>query len=87
MTGMTPERLADIRERVVEEGDNATFIAHARADVPVLLAEVERLRAGIEALADWWQRNPGDGGYEVACEDHAREALALLNPTEGEADG
>ena len=52
-------------------------------------AEVERLRAiesGLEALADWWQRSPGDGGYEVACEDHARQVLALLNPTEGESD-
>ena len=47
-------------------------------------AELERLRAGIEALAEWWQRDPGDGGYEVACEDHARQALALLNSTEGE---
>ena len=44
-----------------------------------------RLRAvesGVKALADWWQRSPGDGGYEVACEDHARQILALLNPTE-----
>lgn len=49
-------------------------------------AEAERLRAGIEALADWWQRIPGDGGYEVACKDHARQALALLNPNEGDRD-
>ena len=34
---------------------DATFIAHARTDVPALLAEVERLRAGIEALADEWE--------------------------------
>ena len=27
---------------------NATFIAHAREDIPYLLAEVERLRAALE---------------------------------------
>lgn len=27
--------------------EDATFIAHARTDIPALLAEVERLRAGI----------------------------------------
>lgn len=31
-----------------QESDNATFIAHARTDVPDLLAEVERLRRLIE---------------------------------------
>ena len=50
-------------------------------------AEVKRLRAieaGVKALAEWWQRIPGDGGYEAARKDHARQALALLNPTEGD---
>jgi len=35
--------------------NNAAFIAHARTDIPALLAEVERLRAGIERalLRNW----------------------------------
>jgi hypothetical protein len=30
---------------------NAYFIAHARADIPALLAEVERLRAALERVS------------------------------------
>ena len=30
---------------VIPEADDAQFIAHARTDIPALLAEVERLRA------------------------------------------
>lgn len=33
------------------EAHDGPFIAHAREDVPALLAEVERLRDGIEELA------------------------------------
>jgi hypothetical protein len=36
---------------IVEPAD-ADFIAHARTDVPALLAEVERLRAELAARAD-----------------------------------
>ena len=86
MSGMTPERLAEIEDRLPD------FIRPGTPehDVLDLIDEVMRLRAiesGVKALADWWQRSPGDGGYEVACEDHARQVLALLNPTEGETDG
>lgn len=45
MTGMTPERLADIRER-----HSAGLGLERPGDVAALLAEVKRLRAGIEAL-------------------------------------
>ena len=34
-------------------GNNAAFIAHARADVPALLAEVARLREENKRLSDW----------------------------------
>ena len=71
-----------------QEHDNATFIAHARADVPDLLAEVERLRAGIEALrkdaltASSVARN----GWQVPYTQTAKRCDALLNPTEGETN-
>lgn len=45
MTGMTPERLAGIRER-----HSAGLGLERPGDVAALLAEVERLRAGIEVL-------------------------------------
>lgn len=51
MTGMTPERLADIRERVEEV--RWGYLDKAEADRGDLLNEVDRLRsivAGVEAL-------------------------------------
>ena len=33
---------------VIPEADDAQFIAHARRDIPALLAEVERLRAALD---------------------------------------
>ena len=53
-------------------------------------AEVERLRAGIEALAESfeedvdWSSGRGDYGDNAAYEACARRARALLNPSEGE---
>ena len=53
-------------------------------------AEVERLRAGIEALAESfeedvdWSSGRGDYGDNAAYEACARRARALLNPNEGE---
>ena len=73
-----------VAKDVLEALDEAGLLASPERDKG--RAEAERLRAGIEALAEWWQRIPSDGGYEVACEDHARQALALLNPTEGDRD-
>ena len=48
---------------------NAEFIAHAREDIPALLAEVERLRAKLERVPQWvpvtealpGKRNPDEG--------------------------
>ena len=33
---------------VIPEADDAAFIAHARTDIPALLAEVDRLRAALD---------------------------------------
>lgn len=59
-------------------------------DVPDLLAEVERLRAGIEALADEWRdssaNHPDCDGAEDCVGCAADELTDLLNPTEGESD-
>jgi hypothetical protein len=40
---------------------NAEFIAHARTDLPELVAEVERLRAALEQYANYgnWQHEEG----------------------------
>jgi hypothetical protein len=38
---------------------DATFIAHARADVPALLAEVKRLQATVRAWEAWHDRIEG----------------------------
>lgn len=60
---------------------NAAFIAHAREDVPGLVAEVERLRAAIRALGDhvytlqdglkWLEEecnsNTGEAGHVLCC--------------------
>ena len=41
---------------VIPEADDAQFIAHAREDVPALLAEVERLRARLTVDDDMVER-------------------------------
>lgn len=95
---MSPTKgyVTDIAETFSDDPDrdpDAEFIAHARTDVPALIAEVERLRkieAGVEALADEWSKpSPYDGhGMRAPIDpDHAaRRLLALLTPTEGETD-
>ena len=61
-------------------------------DADDLLAEVKRLREGIEALAESfeedvdWSSCRGDYGDNAAYEACARRARDLLNPTEGETD-
>jgi hypothetical protein len=52
------------------ETHDAEFIAHAREDVPDLLAEIERLRDALEDIAD-----TGESYHEHYCRDIAREAL------------
>ena len=44
-------------------GSDAAFIAHARTDVPALVAEVERLRAALLDLAAI--HGPGEVGEEL----------------------
>lgn len=59
---MTEDELQEIEERAAEPGSlrrvgvtgfeaaQATFIVHARIDLPALCAEVRRLRAGLVAM-------------------------------------
>ena len=49
LTGDSYEWDADFVAETERESD-AEFIAHAREDIPKLLAEIERLRSGLEAL-------------------------------------
>lgn len=45
------KRIAEMMTFTSEERDNdATFIAHARADIPALLAEIERLQSLLAPL-------------------------------------
>ena len=39
-------------ESTVQDDENAAFIAHAREDIPALLAEAERLREIVRAVAE-----------------------------------
>lgn len=51
---------------------------------PDLLAEVDRLRrieAGVEAIADEWERD--DPWSDLDRSEEGRTVRALLNPTEG----
>lgn len=52
--------------------DLGEFVAHAREDVPALLAEVERLHAAVTAAVS--AIDTGDDGDESSV-DEAREAL------------
>lgn len=57
---------------------DAQFIAHARTDVPDLLAEVERLRAALHAIAGLHLR--GISSYENDAKDAQRIAREVLAP-------
>lgn len=64
---------------------DAEFARHARTDVPDLLAEVKRLREGIEMLVEHptWHRGMYGCPRDMVSTDRLTD---LLNPTEGEAD-
>lgn len=47
-TGCAHHATTDIQHRMAD----ATFIAHARTDVPELVAEIERLRSALVGLAE-----------------------------------
>lgn len=79
---LSEERLDEIRADIQDD---------AVGEERELLAEVERLRDGIEALADSWEPVGGRWLQQMDSEDHVRvdcgeQMLALLNPpTEGES--
>lgn len=89
MTGMTPERLDLIRDRIDHTG-----YAPWKNVVSDLLDEVERLRAGIEHLTRTGYDHTPDCVRETELDDDFwhpdcgrcwEDSLhALLNPTEGE---
>ena len=95
MTGMTPERLAEVLELV--EANVRPSLGHRNA-ARELLAEVERLRAGIEALHRPVEIEPSEticghcswqlpnGRFFGQVVEWPCETAALLNPTEGETD-
>ena len=56
-----------------EEFANATFIAHARQDVPALVAEVERLRGRIAEIEQNWR----DVSKSKTFRLHYRETMEL----------
>ena len=66
-------------ERLTTKNEDATFIAHAREDIPYLLAEVERLRAALTlACRDGWS----DG--ESATTHYIEKSTEWLATTEGD---
>ena len=81
VTGMSPERLAAIRANLPSPDlhlHDAGVLSRRERDALDLLAEVKRLRAGIEDI-------------EAKADDYGQQTLvnmanALLNPTEGETD-
>lgn len=75
MTGMTPERLAAIEDRLPDMIRPGT----TEHDALNLIDEVRRLRAGIEDI----EVRADDYGQQTLV----NMASALLNPTEGEDDG
>jgi hypothetical protein len=79
------------------DGDDWNFIAHARADVPALLAEVRRLRAALSALRRWieaeqrWHAaedaaQPFNGQTTAEAKKMRAKAKAALNEYESAAD-
>lgn len=92
MTGMTPERLGVIRRRISCDWVSAGGRYHR--DACDLLAEVDRLRAGIEALHRPVEIEPSgticghcswqlpNGRFFGQVVEWPCETAALLNPTE-----
>lgn len=76
MTGMTPERLAEIRALAQAEEWRWDHFDDTEAHRAELLDEVDRLRAGIEALCRRWRGSTNPALYME------RDLRALLSPTE-----
>ena len=69
-----PLDLDDIRDRCENYGD-VLLMNHARADLKALLAEIERLRASLEKIA-----NQGEHASGTGWKHWARIAEEALNP-------
>ena len=54
------------------------FIAHARTDVPALVAEVERLRRGMALILEFCDPPDDENGY-CGCQEIAEEALGNVH--------
>lgn len=67
ISGVCRDRYGDNSLMVGSDKPTAEFIAHARTDVPELVAEVERLRQRLDEcqLSDIEARNPGINMVEV----------------------
>lgn len=90
-TGGERWRVADTRWRWAKGGEpeqwaNLVFIAHARLDVPALIAEVERLSvlpaliSQIEARGWLWECGHSQGPFEPERRFYARLWLPSLDP-------
>lgn len=86
---MTPERLAEIKARAeaatsgpwddgCSHAVNGEFIAHARQDIPDLVAEVERLRAALSDIASGirWGEDTAIKREINRIQDYASSVLA-----------
>ena len=78
---LSEERLAEIADNLPPADAD---LSRRERDAHDLLAEVKRLRAGIESLVAQWFR---EGWYDPAVIEALRDDLLdLLNPTEGDRD-
>ena len=56
---------------------NADFIAHAREDIPYLLAEIERLRAALEVTLPYAMAHLEEYGFSMKYNDAVSETNRL----------
>lgn len=84
---MTEEQLREIEERANAATDNrgigierwvanTEFLAHARTDVPALIAEVRRLNKALEEASEFASADDGPTP-RTASEDNSRVSLIL----------
>ena len=73
------EHAGYVKVASVWDSEDRDFIAHAREDIPYLLAEVERLRAALTlACRDGWS------DWESAATYYVEQAREWLATTEGD---
>jgi len=75
---------ADTQEGPLATGsEDAYFIAHARTDIPTLLAMVREQRAALDRVKALHKKVHGFGGYCAGCHEVGPcETLAAINATE-----